>query len=64
MLTKSIVLKAIERDDAARKAQKQEKAKRAEAQAKAAAARQTEEQESSPGTAPSKVKTGGLGNFF
>ncbi|CAM1502927.1 Fc.00g077030.m01.CDS01 [Cosmosporella sp. VM-42] len=58
------MLKAIERDDAARKAQRQGKAKRAEAETKAAAARQIEEQESNAETTPSKAKTGSLGNFF
>lgn len=61
-LTRSIVLKAIEQDDVAKKAQKQEKAKRPEQQAPPPPA-QVEEQVSEPAPAP-KRKTGSLGNFF
>ncbi|KAF7544597.1 hypothetical protein G7Z17_g9825 [Cylindrodendrum hubeiense] len=58
------MLKAIERDEAARKAQKQEKARQAESIAKAAAIAEMEEATSTTEAAPRKARTGSLGNFF
>ncbi|KAF7554830.1 hypothetical protein G7046_g6697 [Stylonectria norvegica] len=57
------MLKQIERDDASKKAQKQEKARQSEAQAKAAAVIANNEQKSTS-TSTTKAKTGTLGNFF
>jgi hypothetical protein len=56
------VLKAIERDEAARKA-KQEKAKRSEP-ATPVPEVQVEEKTPATETAPKKAKSGSLGNFF
>lgn len=58
------LLKAIERDEAARKAQRQEKAKQSESITKVEAVADIEEPASTTEAAPRKAKTGSLGNFF
>jgi hypothetical protein len=58
------VLKAIEQDEAHRKAQKQEKTKQSESTTKAVTLSQVEEPASSPEATPRKPKSGSLGNFF
>ncbi|KAH7159984.1 hypothetical protein B0J13DRAFT_616776 [Dactylonectria estremocensis] len=58
------MLKAIERDEAARKSQKQEKAKEAEPTEKAATITEIDEPAPTSEAAPRRAKTGNLGNFF
>ncbi|KPM37711.1 hypothetical protein AK830_g8857 [Neonectria ditissima] len=58
------LLQAIERDESARKTQKQEKPKPSEPITKAGAISQAEEPESRSEAAPRKPRTGNLGNFF
>ncbi|KAH6984944.1 hypothetical protein BKA56DRAFT_671400 [Ilyonectria sp. MPI-CAGE-AT-0026] len=58
------LLKAIERDEATRKAQRQEKANQSEPITKVEAVAEIEEPASTTEAAPRKAKTGSLGNFF
>ncbi|KAH7143984.1 hypothetical protein EDB81DRAFT_514291 [Dactylonectria macrodidyma] len=58
------MLKAIERDEAARKSQKQEKTKEAESTEKAATITEIDEPAPTSEAAPRKARTGNLRNFF
>lgn len=64
LLTLLVVLKSIERDEATRKAQRQEKANQSEPITKVEAVAQIEEPASTTEAAPRKAKTRSLGNFF
>ncbi|KEY67186.1 hypothetical protein S7711_03046 [Stachybotrys chartarum IBT 7711] len=58
------VLQAIQRDETARKAQKQERSRAVEAQAEPATEAETKVQRVEPANEPAQTRKGGLGNFF